>query len=166
MDSDPIYDFLTREAIRFERHDHVPVYTSEQARQLVGPLTGASTKNLFLRDKKGVRHFLLTFQDTTAPDLKALAATLNTATLSLGSPERLLAHLGITPGAVSLLALINDPQHKVEVLMDEALWQADAIQCHPLVNTSTLVIPMEDVRKFLAATGHQARVVKLVSRPV
>jgi Ala-tRNA(Pro) deacylase len=148
-------------SIRYERHEHVAVYTSEQARQLIEPLPGASAKNLFLRDRSGRRHFLLTLEDTKALDLKALASQQGLSKLSLASAERLMARLGVEPGAVSLMALVNDPDHTVEILIDRDLWEADAIHCHPLVNTATLVIPLEDIKKFLAATGHTARLVNI-----
>ncbi len=151
--------YLKQLSIRYDYHEHVAVFTSEQARRLIPPLAGASAKNLFLRDRKGRRHFLLSLPDSKAVDLKSLAASLGLSGLSLASPERLHKYLGITPGAVSLLALVNDPEGKVEVLVDEDLWQTDYLQCHPLVNTATLVISLQDIKKFLAATGHRFKLV-------
>jgi len=139
----------------------VAVFTSEQARRLIPPLAGASAKNLFLRDRKGRRHFLLSLPDTKPLDLRSLSVYLGVSGLSLASPERLLKYLGITPGAVSLMALANDPEHKVEVLVDKGLWQADYLQCHPLVNTATLVISLQDIKKFLSETGHSIKLVNI-----
>lgn len=153
--------YLNLLSIKYEYHEHVAVYTSEQARRLIPPLAGASAKNLFLRDRKGHRHFLLSLPDTKVMDLKSLAASLGLSGLSLASPERLLKYLGITPGAVSLMALVNDTQDKVEVLVDDDLWQADYLQCHPLVNTATLVISLQDIKKFIASTGHSVRLVRI-----
>ncbi len=161
MDSAALLQYLDQLSIHYERHDHVAVYTSEQLRQVESPLPGVSTKNLFLRDKKGTRHFLLVLDDTKALSIKALADRLGTTTLSLGSPERLMARLGVEPGAVSLMCLVNDPEHKVELLMDRDVWQAEALQCHPLINTATISIPLADVKKFLEATGHKARLVDI-----
>src|SRR5215470_6754546 len=104
MDSPALLQFLDQLSIPFEYHEHVAVYTSEQSRRLVAPLPGASAKNLFLRDKKGQRHFLLTLDDRKALDLRALAAQLAVSKLSLASVERLQEHLGVEPGAVSLMA--------------------------------------------------------------
>ncbi len=134
MDLPALLQYLNLLSIKYEYHEHVAVYTSEQARRLIPPLAGASAKNLFLRDRKGHRHFLLSLPDTKVMDLKSLAASLGLSGLSLASPERLLKYLGITPGAVSLMALVNDTQDKVEVLVDDDLWQADYLQCHPFVN--------------------------------
>lgn len=159
MDTSSLLQYLDQLFIHYECHEHVAVFTSEQARLLIPPLAGASAKNLFLRDRKGRRHFLLSLPDSKTLDLKSLADSLGISGLSLASPERLLKYLGITPGAVSLMALVNDPQSKVEILMDLDLWQADLLQCHPLVNTATLVISLADVKKFIAATGHRVKLV-------
>ena len=73
--------------------------------------------------------------------------------------ERLSRHLGITPGSVSLLALVNDAAHAVEFVIDRALWEAAAVQAHPLTNDATMVLPHADLERFLAATGHAPRVI-------
>jgi Ala-tRNA(Pro) deacylase len=151
--------FLTERRISLPRHEHQAVMTVEESDRLVPPLPGAKTKNLLLRDKKGLRHLLVTVPSTRAVDLNRLGEDLGVGRLGFASAERLLKHLGITPGAVSLLALINDTAHKVEFVIDRALWGADAIQAHPLVNTATMVIAHVDLERFLAATGHRPRIV-------
>lgn len=161
MDSCALLEFLDQHHIIYEFHEHVAVFTSQQARDLIEPLPGASAKNLFLRDKKGKRHYLLAVDDLKIVDLKALAASQGISGLSLASPERLMKYLGVTPGAVSLMALVNDTEHQVEVLIDEDLWSSDALHAHPLVNTATLVIPMEGIRAFLTATNHTPKLVKI-----
>jgi Ala-tRNA(Pro) deacylase len=83
----------------------------------------------------------------------------------LASVERLKDQLGIEPGPVSLTTLVNDPEHRGEVLIDRDIWQSEAVHCHPLVNPATLVIPFAGFRKFLAATGHTVQVVDIVSSP-
>ena len=85
-------------------------------------------------------------------DLKALRVMLAADKLGMASPERLKKHLGVEPGAVTLLGLINDSAQAVELVFDRAVWTADAIQCHPLVNTSTLVLARADVEQFLQCT--------------
>ena len=79
--------------------------------------------------------------------------------LGFASPDRLLRHLGITPGSVSLLALVNDTSHAVEFVIDRKLWDAAAVQAHPLRNDATMVIAHADLERFLAATGHVPRVI-------
>lgn len=165
IDPSGLLAFLDARGIAYERTDHPAVFTVDEARRLVPVLPGAPTKNLFLRDQKGQRHFLVVVGHDTSVDLKALAPVIGSSKLSLGSAERLEARLGIEPGAVSLLALVNDPTHEVELVVDRALWQADALLCHPLVNTATLVIPKREVERFLLATGHTARIVDVPRRP-
>jgi len=161
MDTPSLLQFLDQLEIQYDYHEHVAVYTSEQARRLIQPLPGVSAKNLFLRDKKGRRHFMLTVDDSKTVNLKSLAASQGISGLSLASAERLLKYLVVTPGAVSLMSLVNDMEGKVEALIDEDLWQADKLHCHPLINTATLVIPLDGIKKFLSATNHLPTLVKI-----
>jgi Ala-tRNA(Pro) deacylase len=151
--------FLRQHGITAPRHEHAAVMTVEESERLVPKLPGAKTKNLFLRDKKGARHFLVTVPHDRAVDLNALGVALDAGRLGFASPERLRQHLGITPGSVSLLALVNDRGGAVEFVIDRALWDADAVQAHPLVNTATMVLAHGNLERFLAATGHAPRVV-------
>src|SRR5437660_12439680 len=93
--------FLAHHGIRLQRHPHPPVMTVEESERLVPKLPGAKTKNLFLRDKKGSRHFLVTVPHDLAVDLAGLGGALGVGRLGFASPERLAKHLGITPGSVS-----------------------------------------------------------------
>ncbi|MEO8751499.1 MAG: prolyl-tRNA synthetase associated domain-containing protein [Casimicrobiaceae bacterium] len=151
--------FLHDHGIAAPRHEHPAVMTCEEAERLVRGLPGAKTKNLFLRDKKGLRHLLVTVPPERAVDLNALGTALGVGRLGFASAQRLAQHLGITPGAVSLLALANDRARAVEFVIDRTLWEAAAIQAHPLVNTATLVLEHADLERFLAATGHVPRIV-------
>jgi Ala-tRNA(Pro) deacylase len=151
--------FLREHGIAAPRHEHAAVMTVEESERLVPKLPGIKTKNLFLRDKKGLRHFLVTVPHDRAVDLNALGAALDAGRLGFASPERLLRHLAITPGSVSLLALINDQAGAVEFVIDRALWDADAVQAHPLVNTATMVLAHGDLERFVAAIGHPPQVI-------
>lgn len=151
--------FLAAHGIDAACHAHPPVMTVAESERLVPPLPGAKTKNLFLRDRKGARHFLVTVPHALAVDLDGLGAALAAGRLSFASPERLDRHLGITPGSVSLLALVNDRARAVEFVIDRRLWEAAAVQAHPLRNDATMVIAHADLERFLAATGHVPRVI-------
>jgi Ala-tRNA(Pro) deacylase len=155
------YQFLAENRIDYERHDHPPVYTVAEAKRLVPPLPAAKTKNLFLRDKKGLRHFLVVVPADKRIDIKALPQAVGAGRLSFGSAKRLKKYLGVEPGAVTLFAIFNDPDRKVELVVDAALWQAEAFQFHPLVNTSTLVISRENLKRFIAKTGHEAKILNV-----
>jgi len=160
------YDYLNELGVSYERVDHRPVFTVEEARRLVPPIPGVPTKNLFLRDDKGRRHFLLVTRDEKQVDLKAFAAAHALPKLGFASPERLLRLLGLTPGSVSLLALMNDRERQVELLIDEELRGADRLLCHPLDNAATLSIAMPDVLRFVQATGHEAHFAAVPAKSV
>jgi Ala-tRNA(Pro) deacylase len=161
MDPSPLLAFLNEHGIGYRRCDHPAVFTVDEAARRVPPLPGAKTKNLFLRDKPGRRHFLVCVPAAKSVDMKALSDVIGAGRLSFGSPERLKKRLGIEPGAVTLFALFNDPAHAVELYVDEELWQAEAFQFHPLVNTSTLVISRQAVERFLQLTGHRLHLVEV-----
>jgi len=159
-----VYEFLDRNRIKFERHDHPPVFTCEQARELVKIDGGADTKNLFLRDKKGTRHFLVVVGYEKALDLAKLSELVGVSRLQMASSECLNEVLSIEPGSVSLLALVNDRDNRVELIIDKTIWSADCVRCHPLVNTTTLLIPQNDLRQFLELTGHDVTVLRVPAK--
>ena len=159
-----IYEILDRHGISYERTDHPPVFTVEEADRLVPPLPGAKTKNLFLRDNKGKRHFLVVVSGDKQVDLKHLHTLIESTRVSFASPDRLKKHLDLEPGAVSMLAVVNDTNHDVELVIDRSLWEADAFQCHPLVNTSTLVVERSGLERLFDATGHEPRLVDVPAR--
>ena len=149
--------FLRAHGIPYRRFEHPPVFTCEEADRLVpAEAAGIQTKNLFVRDKRGRRHWLIVTSCAKAVDLKGTARVLGADSLSLGSPERLLAHLGVTPGAVTLLALAHPGAGDVELVIDRDVWTGDDLRCHPMVNTATLVLTRDDARRFVEATGHAA----------
>jgi Ala-tRNA(Pro) deacylase len=158
------YQFLAQNGIEYERHDHPAVYTVEEAGRLVPDLPAAKTKNLFLRDKKGQRHFLVIVPADKRVDIKALPDAVGSTRLSFGSAERLKKYLGVEPGAVTLFAIFNDPNHEVELVIDASLWLAEAFQFHPLVNTSTLVISRDNLKRFIALSGHELRLLDIPSQ--
>jgi Ala-tRNA(Pro) deacylase len=158
-----IYEFLKGHGIAFEKYEHAAVFTCEEVEKLEWTLPGANTKNLFLKEKKG-RFFLVVVGHEKSVDLKALEKVLETKDMRFASPESLQELLHVEPGSVTLLGLRADTQNRVEVIIDEKIWNADAIQCHPLVNTATLVISHEGIETFLRATNHEAKVLNVPSR--
>jgi Ala-tRNA(Pro) deacylase len=152
-----IYSFLKSNNITYDRYDHPAVFTIEESLEHVPPLPGAKIKNLFLCDKKGHRHFLVVTSALKSVDLKKLAEILAVKKLRFGSSERLQRMLGLIPGAVTPLAVLNDSDHQVEVIIDSEVLEQEAVQCHPLVNTSTLLITIKNLKVFFDATGHLPR---------
>jgi Ala-tRNA(Pro) deacylase len=139
---------------------HPPVFTVDQARRLRGDLPGAHTKSLFLRDKKGAM-WLVTCLEHRTVDLHALAARIGAKRLSFGSPERLMAYLGVIPGAVSPFAVINDVGGAVRVVLDRALLDDETVNLHPLDNARTTAIATRDLVRFLEAEGHAPELLDL-----
>lgn len=159
-----LYSFLDEHGVGYVSYQHPAVFTCEEARRHVPPMAAAETKNVFLRDRKGQRHFLVVVNYDKSVDLKSLAPLLQADRLTLGSPERLMARLGVHPGSVTILGLWNDREVAVEVVFDRDIAEATALRCHPLVNTSTLAISQPDIRRFLGATGHTLRVLDVPAR--
>ena len=140
--------------IRYTSHRHAPVFTVEEAKALRGELPGHHIKNLFLRNKKGAM-WLSVIEEDRKVDLAALANRLGAGRFSFGSPERLMTHLGVLPGAVTPMALINDRDHAVQPVLDAKLLTGDPVNCHPLVNDMTLTIAPADLMRFIEACGHK-----------
>ncbi|MGP9147166.1 prolyl-tRNA synthetase associated domain-containing protein [Vibrio parahaemolyticus] len=156
-----IYEILDDFNISYQKFDHEPVYTCAEANSLNPHIPGARTKSLFLQDRKRKRHFLLIVLDEKYVDLNVLSEHLNVNRLSLGSPERLKKYLSTEPGSVSILDVINDPEGLVELIIDQDVWKSAMLQCHPFVNTSTLVIKLHDVKVLLEHLGRTVRIITI-----
>jgi Ala-tRNA(Pro) deacylase len=150
----PVVEKLRDLGIAFERHEHPPVATVEQAAEHWAGIDAAHCKNLFLRNQKGDRHYLLILEHSKKADLRAVANQIGDGKLSFGSPERLLKHLGLTPGSVSPFGLIHDSTHSVRVVVDRDLQGVARLSFHPNINTATLVVSKDDFVRFLAACGN------------
>ena len=137
---------------------HEAVFRVGEGEGIKGQLPGAHTKNLFLKDDKG-KLWLISAEQKTAINLKTLPKTMGSGRLSFGSPERLYEALGVTPGSVTALALINDPDHKVNFILDKALADADIVNFHPLTNTATTALSQADFRAFIQGLGRTLRVI-------
>jgi Ala-tRNA(Pro) deacylase len=155
-----ILETLERLGIPYVRHEHPPVFTVEDADKYWTELRGTHCKNLFLRNKKGNRHYLVVAPTSRAIDLRALNRILDEDRLSFGSPERLKRCLGLEPGSVSPFGLINDAAKEVKVVLDEDLKNSPFLGFHPNINTATLDISFADFERFLAECGNDVRYVK------
>lgn len=158
-----IYSFLEQHSIPYQKHEHPAVFTCEESNDLVPQLPGANTKNLFVKCKKG-NLYLIIVGHAHKVDLKALGILLNAKNLSFASAELLQTYLGVIPGAATVLGLMHDEQVQVQVVFDATIWHAEAILCHPLVNTATLILPHAGLVTFLQATGHTAKVLDVPKR--
>lgn len=153
----PLFDRLRALEIATETVRHAPVRTVEEAKAVRGELGGMHIKNLVLRDKK--KHtFLVVLPEDATVDLKALREPLNAqGTLSFASASRLEELLGVAPGAVTPFAVLNDPERRVELVLDERLRSAEWINAHPLHNAATTTISLDDLLRFVRDCGHEPR---------
>lgn len=158
-----IYSFLQTNNISYQRFDHPAVFTCEQAEQLCPEMPGAGIKNLFLFDKKTDTYYLVVVRDSIRVDLKKLQKALDISHLSFASSQRLMEYLGVEPGSVTLLGIVNDIHCKVQLILDVSL-QGESLQCHPLVNTATLVIAGQDIERFIKLTGHELMYIEIPER--
>ena len=149
-----LLDKLAGLDISFTTHTHPPLRTVEDAKAFRGDLPGAHIKNLYLRDRKK-RNFLVVMQEDQQVDLKSFWGQVGSDRLSFGSADRLFEILGVRPGAVSPFTLINDPEHKVQLILDADLADQSCLYAHPLVNDMTLGLSGADLLRFTAYTGHQ-----------
>lgn len=157
---DDLFARLEAMGIRTTTTDHPAVFTVAESEELHRRIAGAHTKNLFLKDAKGAL-FLVVAEAHTNIDLKSLPKILGCGRLSFGKAELLMEVLGITPGAVTAFAVINDLAGRVSVVIDEHLMRQESINCHPLVNTATTSIARGDLLRFIRACGHEPRIAKL-----
>src|SRR6185295_13238224 len=147
----PVVARLAELGVAYTRHEHPPVPTVEEAEKYWSAIDATHCKNLFLRNQKGDRHYLLIVEHSKKVDLRKTADQIGDGKLSFGSPERLLKHLGLMPGSVSPFGLINDAGHSVRVVIDRDLKSAERLSFHPNINTVTLTVSTADFLRFLDA---------------
>ena len=153
-----LFALLDRLGIAHRTVRHPPLFTVEQSRGLRGTIPGGHTKNLFLKDKKGVLFLVVALEDATI-DLKGLHRRLDAAgRFSFGSADLLRAVLGVEPGAVTPFAAMNDTTRRVTIVLEAAMMAHDTLNYHPLDNTMTTSIGRDDLVRFLEATGHVPRI--------
>ena len=157
----PVYAALDALGIAYQRFEHPPVFTSEEADIHWRDLPGVPCKNLFLRNKKGNHHYLVILEISKKADLREIVRFVNDDRLSFGSPDRLMAELGLTPGSVSPFGLINDSDGSVVVLVDEDLRGAEGLIFHPNINTASVVLSWEGLERFLKTRSNQVRYIRI-----
>jgi len=146
---------LDRLGVTHETVTHPPVFTVAESAELKASIPGLHTKNLFLKDKAGAL-WLICAEAHATIDLKALGKMLGASSrLSFASAETLFDRLGVTPGSVTLFALMNDRERAVRLVLDARLLQGSRVNFHPLSNDATTGVSPEGLRAFLRHTGHQ-----------
>ena len=156
-----ILSFLKKNNIPFKKYDHEAVFTAEEAKTKASHVPGTQTKNLFLCDDKKRRFYLVTICEHKRANLKHLREFLNEKSLRFAPENFLLQHLGLTPGSVSPLGLINDLENIVTFYIDSDLLREQYIYVHPNINTATLEINNDDFKKFINLINHSLNIYQL-----
>jgi Ala-tRNA(Pro) deacylase len=152
-----VYAELERVGIPFESYEHPPVFNSEDVEQHWTDIPATPVKNLFLRNKKGNREYLVILGVEKRADLRQLVKIIGDDRFSFGSPERLMHTLGVTPGSVSPFGLLHEGSRHVLVIIDADLRNAERLIFHPNDNTASVTISFADLEKFLATRGNVVR---------
>jgi Ala-tRNA(Pro) deacylase len=165
LSPDDLFAYLDSLRIRHKTVQHRPAFTVEQARALRGQVAGGHTKNLFLRDKKGMLYLVVAPEDAVI-ELKSLHRVLGASgRFSFASADTMREVLGVEPGSVTPFAVINDKADRVSVVLDAGMMAQPVLNFHPLVNTATTTISGADLVKFLESTGHAPRIALVSNAP-
>jgi Ala-tRNA(Pro) deacylase len=156
-----VYDALEAMGIQYDKYEHPPVFTSEEAAEHWGPIEATQVKNLFLRNKKGNRQYLVILGIHKQADLRELVKIIGDDRFSFGSADRLMDTLGVTPGSVSPFGLLHPGAKDVRVIVDHDLRSADKLIFHPNLNTASVTITVPDFERFLATRPNVVRWLKL-----
>jgi Ala-tRNA(Pro) deacylase len=165
MTRDQLIDFLIANGVTHQTYEHPPVFRVEDGPELKARIPGGHSKNLFLKDAKG-RLWLISALGDTVVDLKSLHKVIGSARLSFGSADLLETRLGVKPGSVTGLALINDPDHQVTFVLDKALIEHNTVNFHPLSNDATTNLPTAEFMRFLELLGRKPIVVDFAAMAV
>jgi Ala-tRNA(Pro) deacylase len=156
-----LYDLLDRLSINFDYHEHPPVATIDDAELSWKDIASGKCKNIFFRNHKGNRHYLVILEHQRQLDIHDLEKRLRQGKLTFASDQRLMKYLKLTPGSVSPFGLINDIEKHVHLFIDEKLNESERLAFHPNINTATLVISRSDFIRFLDHLGNSYEFINL-----
>ena len=156
------YDLLDKLGVEYQRIDHEAAMTMEACVEIDKILDATICKNLLLCNRQNTAFYLLMIPGDKVFKTSVLSKEIGSSRLSFAKPEYMLEYLDITPGSVSVLGLMNDHDHHVELLMDEDVLKGEYFGCHPCITTSSLRIRTADLmEKIIPAMDHPARIVTL-----
>jgi Ala-tRNA(Pro) deacylase len=156
-----LYQILEKLNIQFEYHEHPPLATIEDAKIHWANYNSGRCKNIFFRNHKGDRHYLVILEHLRQLNIRDLEKRLRQGKLTFASDQRLMKYLGVGPGSVSPFGLINDIEKHVHLFIDEKLKESDRLTFHPNINTASLVISKSDFIRFLESTGNTYEFIRL-----
>lgn len=150
-----VYDFLDHLDVEYKTLKHPAAFSIEECQKVRDAVNAPVFKNLFLTNKQQTRFYLLVMPGEKVFKTKYLSAQIGSARLSFATADLMMKYLGVTPGSVTPMGLINDTQLTVHVLLDEDLRQSPTFACHPCINTASVVMRLQDLTDtVLPATGH------------
>jgi len=161
MDKQKVLDTLARLGISYEIYEHPALPTIEAALEYWKNIDATHCKNLFFRNHKGNKHYLVILECHKDLDIHDLEKRLKQGKISFASQERMDKYLGVKAGSVSAFSLINDTNKHVHVFLDEKLNDSKKISFHPNVNTASVVIDYKDFVRFLNWTGNSYEFLKM-----
>ncbi len=156
-----VLEVLETLKIPYELHEHKPLPTIDIAMEVWKEIDSTHCKNLFFRNHKGNRHYLVILESNQKLDIHDLEIRLKQGKISFASQKRLDKYLGVAAGSVSPFALINDQENHVHLFLDQNLRKADKISFHPNVNTASVVISFNDFVRFLDWVGNSYEFLEL-----
>ena len=156
-----VYDYLDSLDIKYEYYEHPEAPTIEIASQFYRGEGTTLCKNLFFRNHKGNRHYLVIMESTFEMDIHKIEKMLHQGKLSFASPERMMRYLGVKPGSVSLFTLVNDVNKEVTLFVDSKLLTVEKVSFHPNDNRASLVISSQDMLKFIENSGNSYEILNL-----
>ena len=159
-----VYACLERLGIEYEYYEHPEAPTIEIAAQFYRGEGTTLCKNLFFRNHKGNRHYLVIMESHFAMDIHSVEKLLHQGKLSFASPERMMRYLGVKPGSVSLFNLVNDTDKEVTLFVDSKLLDVEKVSFHPNDNRASLVISSRDMLKFIENCGNKYEIMNLYSQ--
>lgn len=158
---DKVFGWLDEHGIKYTWYEHPEAPTIEIAQQYWRTDGSKHCKNLFFRNHKGNRHYLVVFDSLQSMAIHDLEKSLHQGKLSFASPERMDKWLGLRPGSVSPFGLINDNENHVHLFLDETLREQKSLSFHPNDNRFTVVISREEFAKYLDTVGNSYEYIKL-----
>ncbi len=149
-----VYKKLKTLGVPFEYHEHPPAHTVEEAAKYWEGIDSTHCKNLFFRNHKGNRHYLVILEYTRQLNIHDLEKLLRQGKLTFASPERMMRFLKVLPGSVSPFGLLHDKDNHVHLFIDSSLRQSHHLSFHPNLNTASLVIPTDGFFRYLDHIGN------------
>jgi Ala-tRNA(Pro) deacylase len=157
-----VEDFLKENKIDYVVHEHPAVLTCEEAKEHCSHVPGVASKNLFLRDEKKQRYFLVILDASKRADLKKLGEIFAAKRLSFANEVELKEKLGLEPGSVSLFGILNDKKKEVELYIDSDFYDESVVNFHPNRNTASVELSREMLKKVLDCLEHKSNIVEIL----